>query len=53
MLQTLGFQEGRVIQSPYNLGLLMEYYIGQGVGTLRHYEGITASPADKSEQYCS
>jgi hypothetical protein len=53
MLQTLGYQERRAIKSPYKLCLLMKHYIGQGVGTLGHYEGITAPPADNSEQYCS
>jgi len=53
MMQTLGFQERRAIQSTYKLCLLMEYYMGQDVGTLRYYDGITASPTDNSEQYCS
>ena len=53
MLQTLGLQERRAFQSPQKLYLLMEYYIGQGVGTFTHYEAIMASPADNSEQYCS
>jgi hypothetical protein len=53
ILQTLGCQEPRAIQSPYKLCLLMEYYIEQGVRTLGHNDGITASPADYSEQYSS